>query len=172
MFQNRQETINEINSSIMASMNFPTGKPINELESVQEAESPQYSRNESPHDLPRMRLANEEERKMIRLVKYYDEEEAIIKLKDCLFNPRAQLNRDLLNDDKIFRMLQDGLSEDQVKWIKKRRQDLIAIIEASVCFYIIIILDKRAKSEPRSTGNDQVKTNRVSINSKVNKLTI
>lgn len=132
MFQNRQETINEINSSIMASMVFPTGKQINELDSVQEAESPLYSQRESPKGFPKMRFANEEERKIIRLVKYYDEDEAILKLKDCLFNPRAQLNRDLLNDDKIFRMLQNGLSENQINWIKKRREELIAIIDANV----------------------------------------
>jgi len=69
--------------------------------------------------------------KVIRMIKYVDEDEAKYKLKNCLFNPQAKLDQDLLCDDKIFYMLQKDLKLEHIEWIKKQRVILLDKIRVS-----------------------------------------
>jgi len=82
--------------------------------------------------LQRCELSKEEKRKEIRVIKYINVDEAKMKFTNCLFNSRAPLYPDVLQDDNIFKMLKEGLTEKQVVWVTEKRKDLLRILEEKV----------------------------------------
>ncbi|CAI2384786.1 unnamed protein product [Moneuplotes crassus] len=120
----KQETIQEVDSSIFGTIFAPNEKKISEVDSRHEASSP--SRIQSPKlDVQQMETIDEENRKIIKIFKYINVDEAKSKFTKSLFDPKAPLDLDILTDEKIFIMLQDGLTDKQIQWIKKNRDILI-----------------------------------------------
>lgn len=118
-------TINEVDSSIFASMIHQSQPKISEASSKNETDSMSQQNSPKVSSSPKIRLFDLKKRKEIKLVKYVNVTEAKSKFTNCLFNPRAPLDLDILNDEKIFKMLQEGLTDAQIQWVKEKRQLLI-----------------------------------------------
>ena len=118
----KQETIQEVNSSIFASFKPQSQMKISEVESRNETESP--SRVNSPFisqpQSPMMKPIEEGKRQTITLVRYIDIDEAKAKLMKWLFNAKASIDSDILHDEKIFRMIEDGLNPKEITWIREK----------------------------------------------------
>ena len=113
-------------SSIMQEKTLNMFMPISD-KGITEAES-RVEVDVDPNT-PHIKVLNETERKLIQLERYKDDDEAKYKLKDCLLNPRAKIDVFLLNDDRIFNLLKEGLTEKQTKWLKEKRERVIAEYE-------------------------------------------